>query len=186
MRLRQLEPIVVKIGEMDFYITPFGAFKAANLTGELASVLAPLLGALAPLVAGNKENKDGTDNGLLDIDARTAAEALSNCTGISGDRLEKLMRKLLLGGNIIVELIDEDTGEREAQRLTADLADEVFCGEIQDMFLLCFHVIKLNFNGFFKRLGTQSGKGGGAEEEQAETTLENSEALTMPNLANWS
>ena len=77
------------------------------------------------------------------------------------------------------------------QRLTDDLADEVFCGEIQDMFLLCFHVIKLNFNGFFKRLGTRSGKEGGAEEEeteegQKETTSEGSEPLIMPGLASWS
>ena len=191
MGLRRLEPTVVKIGEMNFYITPFGAFKAANLTGELASVLAPLLGALAPVIAGRKENGVERDNGLLDIDAGAAAEALSNCTGISGDRMEKLMRKLLLGGNIVVELIDENTGEREVQRLTADLADEVFCGEIQDMFLLCFHVIKLNFNGFFKRLGTRSGKEGGAEEEeteegQKETTSEGSEPLIMPGLASWS
>ena len=100
--------------------------------------------------------------------------------------MEKLMRKLLLGGNIVVELIVENTGEREAQRLTADLADEVFCGEIQDMFLLCFYVIKLNFNGFFKKLGAQSGKGVGTEEEQAETILEDSEHLIMPNLVSWS
>ncbi len=191
MGLRRLEPTAVTIGEMEFYITPFGAFKAANLTGELASVLAPLLGALAPLVAGGKNSQDGLegiDGGLMDIDAGAAAEALSNCAGISGDRLEKLMRKLLLGGNIVVELTDEETGETEAQRLTSDLADEVFCGEIQDMFLLCFHVIKLNFNGFFKKLGTRSGKGGEAEGEETEeeTTLEGSGTLTMPGLASWS
>lgn len=190
MRLRQLEPTAVMVGGMEFYITPFGAFKAANLTGELASVLAPLLGALAPLVVGGKNSQgwDGQDGGLMDIDAGAAAEALSNCTGISGDSLEKLMRKLLLGGNIVVELMDEETGETEAQRLTSDLADEVFCGEIQDMFLLCFHVIRLNFSGFFKRLGTRSGKGGGAEEEQTEegATSEGLELLTMPGLTSWS
>ena len=41
--------------------------------------------------------------------------------------------------------------------LDKDLADEVFCGELQDMFILCYEVIKLNFKGFFKRVGIQSG-----------------------------
>ena len=68
MALRQVEPTVVNVAGMDFYITPFSAFKAANLTGELASVLAPLLGALAPLVNGDNE-KD-----LMDVDADKAAE----------------------------------------------------------------------------------------------------------------
>lgn len=41
--------------------------------------------------------------------------------------------------------------------LDRDLADEVFCGEIQDMVILCYEVIKLNFRGFFKKLGARSG-----------------------------
>lgn len=149
MAMRQVEPIVEKVGDFKFYITPFPAFKAANLTGELASVLAPLLGAIAPLVGGN--------SGLMDIDAGVAAEAMAGCTSINGDKLEKLMQKLLLGGHIVAEVPNEE-GEVEPQRLTEEIANEVFCGEVQDMFILCFHVIKLNFNGFFKRLANQSGK----------------------------
>lgn len=154
MAMKQLEPIKEKVGEIDFYITPFPAFKAANMTGELASVLAPLLGALAPMVANGA--------GLLDIDASAAAEAMMGCTSINGDKLEKLMRKLLLGGHIVAECENEE-GEMEPQRLTSEIADEIFCGNVQDMFVLCFHVIKLNFNGFFKRLAAQSGKAGLAE-----------------------
>lgn len=150
MALKQVEPTAKRVGDYNFYIRPFAAFKAANLTGELASVLAPLLGALAPLVG------DGED--LMDIDARKAAETMSNCASISGDKLEKLMKKLLLGGHIAVETIGED-GEMEGQILDEDLANEMFCGEVQDMFLLCFYVIQLNFNGFFKKLAGPSGKG---------------------------
>ena len=149
MAMKQLEPIKEKVGDYKFYITPFPAFKAANLTGELASVLAPLLGALAPMVANGA--------GLLDIDASVAAEAMMGCTSINGDKLEKLMQKLLLGGHIVVEAENEE-GEVEPQRLDRELADEIFCGEVQDMFVLCFHVINLNFNGLFKRLANQSGK----------------------------
>ncbi len=155
MALKQMEPTKEKVGGYNFYIKPFAAFKAANLTGELASVLAPLLGALAPLVSDQKEGS------LMDIDAAQAAEALSNCTNISGDKMEKLMQKLLLGGHIVVELPDEE-GETKAERLDMDIANEIFCGEVQDMFILCFHVIKLNFNGFFKKIAGLSGKVGSA------------------------
>ena len=155
MALKQMEPTKETVGGYNFYIKPFAAFKAANLTGELASVLAPLLGALAPLVSDQKEGS------LMDVDAAQAAEALSNCTNISGDKMEKLMQKLLLGGHIVVELPDEE-GEFKPQRLDMDIANEIFCGEVQDMFILCFHVIKLNFNGFFKKIAGLSGKAGSA------------------------
>lgn len=155
MALKQMEPTEVQIGENKFYIRPFAAFKAANLTGELASVLTPLFGAFAPLLKDSKGEEEGKD--LMDIDAGDAANAIANCNGISGDKLEKLMRKLLLSGNIAVEFTDEN-GETEGAKLTADLADEIFCGNVQDMFLLCFHVIQLNYNGFFARLSSLSGK----------------------------
>ena len=155
MALKQMEPTKETVGGYNFYIRTFAAFKAANLTGELASVLAPLLGALAPLVSDQKEGS------LMDVDAAQAAEALSNCTNISGDKMEKLMQKLLLGGHIVVELPDEE-GEFKPERLDMDIANEIFCGEVQDMFILCFHVIKLNFNGFFKKIAGLSGKAGSA------------------------
>lgn len=150
MALKQVEPTVKKVGEYIFYIRPFAAFKAANLTGELASVLAPLLSALAPLA--------GAGGNLMDVDAGKAAEAMSNCTAIDGDKLERLTKKLLLGGHIAVEVTGDD-GETEGQILDENLINEMFCGEVQDMFMLCFHVIQLNFNGFFKRFAGLSGKG---------------------------
>ena len=151
MGLKQLEPVMEHVGEYDFYITPFPAFKAANLTGELAAVLAPILGALVPLVSDKDEDK-----GLLDIDVQDAAQAMSGLSCLSGDKVEMLMRKLLVGGNITVEITD-DMGEKDAKRLDIDTANEIFCGEIQDMFILCFYVIRLNFNGFFKKFAALSG-----------------------------
>ena len=140
MALKQMEAKKVTVGENSFHIKPFPAFKAANLTGELASVLSPLIGG-----------------DLMDVDVNKAAEALSTSTVINGDRLEALMKKLLLGGNIVIEYEDEE-GERQQDVLDKDVADEVFCGNVQDMFVLCVHVIKLNFNGFFEKLATLSGK----------------------------
>ena len=157
--MRQLEPVIKKVGDYEFAIKPFPAFKAANLTGELASTLAPVVGAFTPLLSravsgGTDKGEDGTS--LMDMDVDEAAKALSNCSEISGDKLERLMKKLLLGGDISVKYKDDDGNERR-DKLDEDLANELFCGEVQDMFVLCVHVIQLNFNSFFKRIAAQSG-----------------------------
>jgi hypothetical protein len=178
-RLRQLEPHKVTVGEYNFYIKPFPAFTTANLTGELASMLTPILAAHLPLVGGDNEGEeDGEDNGLMDVDVDKAAESISHCMdGFSGKKVETLLKKLLVAyRNIFVELPVEDeddmaTGEYEQEVLDMDLANELFCGEVQDMFVLAFHVIKLNFNGFFKKLGGQYGKVAGALVKKTRTIL---------------
>ena len=152
MSLKQLEPVERKIGGMTFYITPFPAFRAANLSGELASVLAPLSGVVAA-VAGSA---DGQEFDLMSLDVGRIVAGMSGCAELSGDKLEAVMRKLLLGGHIRVEL-DDENGCKTMEKLDADLANEIFCGEIQDMYVLCVCVIQLNFNGFFKRLSALYG-----------------------------
>ena len=137
MALKQMEAKKVTVGDNSFHIKPFPAFKAANLTGELASVLSPLIGAIAPLVG---------DGDLMDVDVNKAAEALSTSTVINGDRLEALMKKLLLGGNIVIEDEDEE-GERQQDVLDKDLADEVFFGkfdysQFSELELRCYILIK--------------------------------------------
>jgi hypothetical protein len=141
-----------KIGENTFYLRPLPAYKCANLSGELASLVVPLITSVAPIVAG----KGITDlDALMDIDAEIAAPALAKgMSELSGDKVETLLRKLLTTyKNVSVEL----EGENEAQLLTEDLVNEVFCGDVQDMFILAFEVIKVNFAGFFKKLGGQFG-----------------------------
>ncbi len=167
MALKRMEPKMERVGGHKFYIKPFSAFKAANLTGELASVLSPLLSAIAPLLSdGGSDGSEGKS--LMDVDVDKAADAMKGCN-ISGDKLERLMKKLLLGGHIVVEMPDEDGGI-EPQPLDMDLADELFCGEVHEMFILCFYVIKMNYNGFFEKFATLSGKGGAGEGDTAEGT----------------
>lgn len=74
-RLKQLEPKKETIGGLNFYIRPFPAMIAANLTGDLASLLTPVLAALMPLVGngGNEDEGNGEDGGLLDVDVNDAA-----------------------------------------------------------------------------------------------------------------
>ena len=151
--MKQMEAVYKTVGDYEFAITPFPAFKAANISGELAAVLSPLAGAVAPLVGAAL--KDGESASVMDMDVTEAAKALSSCSGISGDKLESLMKRLLLGGHISVKY--EADGKPRTDRLNEDLANELFCGDVQDMYVLCVHVIQINFGGFFKRLAALSG-----------------------------
>lgn len=145
--MKQFEPKQKKIGENTFYIFPFPAFKAANLSGEIVSLIAPLVASLGGTL-GNAENPIDVD--LADA-APTIAEAFSS---LSGDKLERLLKKLLTENkNIAVDV----EGEDDPVRLTDDLVNEIFCGETQDMFMLAFEVIKLNYSGFFEKISARSG-----------------------------
>ena len=132
-----------QIGEYTFYIRPFPAFTAANVSGELAAVLAPALAGLVPLAAR------AGDGGIMNLDVSSLSGALS---GLSGDKVEALLKKLLTRhGNVSVE-----TGDG-VSLLDGDIANEIFCGSAQDMFILAAEVINVNFKGFFQKLGNQFG-----------------------------
>ncbi len=156
MGLKQLEPVKETIGGYTFYIRPFPAMKAANLTGELLSMLVPLFGALVPLIDTKKENGE-EDISLDDADVGAAVTAMAKAVSVDGNRLEKMIRTLLIGGHIAVETETED-GETGAEKLDIDLLNEIFCGGVQDLFLLCFAVLKINFSGFFGKFAGRSGK----------------------------
>lgn len=151
--MKQLEPREVKVGENIYYIRPLPAFKAANLTGELAALVLPLVSGLAPLIAAVDPDKE--DNGLLDIDVEDATPAVASAFAqLDGDKVEKILRHLLLSGNnISIEVPGEKT-----RLLSEDLANEAFCTDVQDMFILAFEVIRTNYNGFFKKLAARFGK----------------------------
>ena len=151
--MKQLESREVTVGENIFYIRPLPAFKAAHLSGELAALVLPLVTGLTSLIpAGTTAENMG--NGLFDIDVKDAGPAISAAfSSLSGDKIEAILKHLLIAGkNISVEV----PGER-VQILTEDLANEVFCEDVQDMFILAFEVIRTNYNGFFKKLGGRFG-----------------------------
>ena len=141
-----------------FYIRPFPAFTATNMSGELASIITPLLASLAPLMSSG-----ASDESVLDMDAEVVAPHMAKgLSALSGDKVEALMKKLLVKyRNISVELDERDNRPdyrpNDAQILTEDLANEIFCGEAQDMFILAWDVIKVNFGGFFQRISGQFG-----------------------------
>lgn len=158
--MKQLERVKKVIGDNTFYIRPFPAFKAANLSGELFSTLVPIIGGLLPAFSGNAEN-------ITDQEVEAVMPAFSSAMStLSGDKIESLMKKLLIDSeNISVG------GEDSLELLTMDDANELFCGDVQDMYILCFYVIQINFKGFFKRLKDQFGDQITALQEKAATFL---------------
>lgn len=171
--MKRMETTEKVIGENTFYIRPFSAFTAANISAELTSVLSPMVGSVGVLIgkvdasgAEDSGAEDGVDLAdIMNLDMEKALPALAAAFGsLSGDRMEKLMLRLLVDNkNIAVE--GEATDGRTVQ-MSKDLADEVFCGEVQDMFILCYEVIKVNYGNFFKKLVAQFGR------QQADTEME--------------
>lgn len=159
--MKQLETTKKVIGDATFYIRPFPAFTAANISGELAAVFTPMLGGIAALIGNNPDPKgDSAPNAkpanILDVQVEDAVPVLTQAfSGLSGDKFERLMKKLLCDyKNISVEC---EATDGQVQVMDYDIANEVFCGDVQDMYVLCWEVIKINFQGFFKKIGVRFG-----------------------------
>lgn len=64
--MKQFTPVVKTIGNNKFYIRPFPAFTAAKMTGDLASVAAPLLAAIrSPRCQEDRRRQEGPGRGHL-------------------------------------------------------------------------------------------------------------------------
>lgn len=161
---RRMEAKEVKLNGINFLIYPFGAFTAANLSGEFTGMLLPAAGALAPLLGGDK--KLSLDDNVMEA----APQIASAFSAVNGDKVEGLLKKLLCSKNIVLR----DKGEY----LTEEMADEIFCAEIQDMYILAFYVLKENFGGFFEKAATLFGK---LEMEQEERGIQSSTGISTLN-----
>ena len=150
--MKQFEAKERTLNGVTFYIRPLPAFKAANISGEIFSLILPLLGSLAPL-AGKVNAGEG--EGLFDIKSEDAAPILSQgLSKLGGDQVEQLLNKLLIKHkNVSVDI----NGDDNPILLTEDLANEVLCTNVQDMYVLAFDVIQSNYSGFFGKLSSQFG-----------------------------
>lgn len=160
--MKQQDPITKTIGEYNFYIRPFGAMTASKMTGDLAALVTPMLGAVAPVIGKYLNTEDGS---LLDIDVGDLGPVLTNAfTSLTGDNLERMMSQLLIDHK---NIHFDSTESREVKLLNRDELDEIFCMELQDMFLLAFEVLKLNYSGFFRKLASRYGNLDGILEKLA-------------------
>lgn len=162
--MKQMEVTRKKIGGNTFFIKPFPAFTAANISGELSAVVGPIVGGLAPLIEGK-----GSDE-IMNMDIAKAIPSLVDALSqVDGDKVQHLMERLLVTyGNVSVTT-KEDPGSVDV--LDMDMANEIFCGEIENMVLLCVEVVKVNFGGFFKRIAGQSGSLQEAEAKKTTMSL---------------
>ena len=159
--MKQVAPTPKQIGEHIFYSYPFAALTAANISGELVSLLSPILLSLAPaIVDGLKDGDDSSPEGsFLDSDLSSVTPSMMNAfSSLNGNKLEGLMKTLLVKHRNISY---EHEQEKTVRWLDEDGLNSVFIGDISDMYVLAIEVIKLNFKGFFKKLGNQFGNQGG-------------------------
>lgn len=163
--MKMTEPKKVVVQNTTFYIYPFSAFKAANMSGELISVLGPAIGGIASILTDNSSSTGEGNATALDADINfdKIGEAMGSAfRSLSGDKVESLLRQLLVQyKNITVEI------DKDVMYLDEETLDEIFCGEVQGMFVLAYHVIATNFNGFFTKLSNLSG----TVAEKAKTVL---------------
>ncbi len=137
----------VTVGEHDYWIHPFPAMTAANISGEVLKIAMPVLGAILPMASGMNITLDSDMGAMMGMFGKSF-------DSLSGDEIEKLARKLLIDKrNIVVDYNGQQTW------LTEDILNEYMAGEIQDVYILAWEVIKVNFGDFFGKLtkGSQSG-----------------------------
>ena len=152
--MKQRTPKKVTIADIDFFITPFAAFYAANLSGEIMSVLAPILSGLAGLLTSNM---NGEEFSLTDIKVEDAAGKLAPALAeLDGDKLETLLRKLLINKGNISYSYSED-GIEYSGKLTYDEVNELFCQDVMGLYRLAWEVISLNFGNFLSKVPARSG-----------------------------
>ena len=171
--MKRQTPTTKTIGDYNYYIYPFGALIASRLTGDLVALVTPMLGAAAPLI-GKQLNAE--DAGLFDMNVEELAPALSGAfSSLAGEKVESLIRQLLIDHK---NVYFEGMGDDKPQLLTAEELNEIFCMELQEMYLLAWEVLKLNFKGFFKKLSTQSGDLGTLVENLTKAKSSGTESLT--------
>jgi hypothetical protein len=134
--MKQHETTTKEIGGNTFYIRPFEAWTSIAVHGDLIVSLAPVL---TP-IAGSTGASD-----VMNLDVLSFATALSS---LSGDKLVQLLKKMLTKHNNIS--VETDDG---VKMLSDELTGEIFCGDAQDMFVLAWEVIRVNFPAIFKKLG---------------------------------
>ena len=163
----------IAVGDLVFFVTKFRALAAARISGDVVSLVAPLLGGAGSLLdawAGSDddtpetvEGVDNSENGE-GVDAAAAGESSSTMLDqnfgailpaltdglakLDGRRLEAILLELL---------IQEHCISYEDKCLTQAVLDEVFCGDLMGLLTLAVEVIKLNYGSLFTMLGSQSG-----------------------------
>lgn len=164
--MKQYQPTQVMVKGYRCYITRFGAIYATKIFGDLVKTLSPLLSLLTGL-------SEGLDT---QITPNMIQEAF---TALDGATLERYIHALLLDyENIMIE------HDGETERLTENVLNNLFMGQVDGIFSLMFEVIKDNYGSFFDSAESPFGKVLARVEKivTAMETLTDTENLTKTNL----
>lgn len=144
----------VHVGGATFYVAPFPVFTSARITAMLAKVVSPVIGSIIVLLGGDEEEEEG-DGVLVTSDLDSAMQAFASAMGtLNPADFERLMRELLVNSRNIVWANEEN---REGEILTEDDLNALFAGDVQNMYILAYNVLKTNFRGFFEKFKSPSG-----------------------------
>lgn len=151
VRIKQMEKTEVQIDDMIFYISPFSAYDSTVIFGDLVSIIGPVISGLTPIFDMIDDEK-----GVFDMEFSEVAPALSSAlVGISGEKMAKLIKELLLDKR---KITFSYVGEDKVEYLNMDNYNEMFCQDILGVYQLCFEVVKLNYGSFFTKISTRFGK----------------------------
>ena len=144
----------VRIEGISFFIAPFPVFVAARISAMLSKVLSPVLGGIISLLGddeGEMEGSAGTSFSEAKGAIPTFVDAMN---GLNPLEFERLLRELLINSRNITF---RDSEHPEGAFLTEEELDAMFAGNSQNLYILAYHVLKENFQGFFGKLKNLSG-----------------------------
>ena len=165
---RAIKPVEKELAGYVFYIRPFAAFVSSSVFTDILSIISPLAMSLLPALFD--DDGDGEEKSLLDMDLEKAAPfVIKAFSSLSSDKMDKTLRALLIREKNIH--VGEANGRSDdVSLLDYDTANAIFIGNIADMYLLAFEVIKINYGNFFEKLSTLSGSPGGLLRDLATRT----------------
>ena len=141
--MKQMETIRRTVGDIEFLITPFDAFYAAGLSGELGRFFGPMLTGIIPIFLSNDDETNKKDvKELIPL-------VTSGFDSLQSNNVIELLKKLIINRQNVAYIDPEDG---EVKLLKMDSANEIFCQDIQNMYLLAYYVIEANYSGFFEKL----------------------------------
>lgn len=174
--MKQTEKKEFIIGEYSFFVNKFPAMKSASISADLAKVIGPAVGGLFSLIGTGDQNGDteeGVQSILSGIDPKKAVSVLGSAFGaLDGDEVERILKRLLIDYRNIS--VSGPATNGKVAPMDLDLFNEIFCGETQDIFVLCWDVINLNFQSFFKNIGLRFGGQIASMENQISSATESS------------
>ena len=156
---RAIQPVEKELAGYVFYIRPFAAFVSSNVFTDILSIISPLAMSLLPALFD--EDGDGEEKSLLDMDLEKAAPfVIKAFSSISSEKMDKTLKALLIRERNI-HFAEVGGQENDVALLDYDTANAMFVGDLADMYLLAFEVIRINYGNFFERLSNRSGSPGG-------------------------